>query len=221
MIDAEELTAAVERDGAPADDRSSVVDDALECEQRVGYFDGKPLVGGDSVELALGDDPTPAYDHYPEPSDLLLPSATGFLQDLADATESVADAAAEVNADTSTVRKAFDIHGVEPPDGDSSTEEADDSIGYLILPSGEELPLSLLDDPVHGDKIVLASLLSMGMGVEEIALWLSRETGDRVTEGEIRDSARQCSLLGEPRDSPADGQRTDGQRVDIPPTRDM
>jgi|GEM_PF-1563910 len=218
-ISAKAVANAAERDGAPADDRPQYVDEALKAERRVGWREGKPLVPhpSDADDVKLGDDLTEAYEHYPRFDDLLLPSAADFLQRLSNAVGSVEEAAEETNTDKATVRKAFDLHGVEPS-GDGVEESTSDP-DVVRLPSGEELPVDALSDEPWTDKLLLAQLLSDGMGVGEIALYLSRELRTQVTESDVREACRDNSLIGTPREEPQEEHRTSGHRASVPKKR--
>lgn len=197
-ISSDNLEAAKGRDGAPAEDRPQYVDESLHYRKRVGWHDGLPVVepSGDYETPKLGEPVAPLYDHYKRGESLLLPEAGSFLSRLFDAEEiqRVEDAADELQADVETVRKAAELHGLEPPT-ESSDNEGDSGRKKLRLPSGETVPLTLLNDPPHEDKLVLAQLLSEGMGVGEIANYLSREGDERVTEADVTEAAQSHGLL--------------------------
>lgn len=213
-ISATALLEAQQRDGEAADDRPEYVEDALTMPRRVGYREGLPLVepeGGLDDDTRLGDDVGPLYEHYKRGDSLLRPDAGSFVRRLfeADAVESVADAAEELNSDPETVRKATNLHGVDlPTEGGADDAE---TVEELELPSGESLPLALLTDPPHRDKLVLAQLLSAGMSVDELARYLSNELDERVTASEIRQAAEDAKLLG--------GGSDDGVSTPIPPAK--
>lgn len=195
-ISASALLEARERDGAAAEDRSDVVDDALEADREVGWREGKPLVShpdGADDGLEIGEDPTEAYNHYVRGDGLLRPDAGDFLRRLCEAVDTVAEAAEETQTDESTIRKACRLHGIEPPVDD--VEDDAPTVEEISLPSGESIPQALLEEPPHRDKLVLATLLSLGMSVGEIARYLSRETDERVTEAEVRAAAEEHRLL--------------------------
>lgn len=197
-ISSDNLEAAKARDGAPAKDRPQYVDESLRYHKRIGWKDGLPVVepSGDYETPKLGEDVTPLYEHYKRGESLLLPEAGAFLSRLFDADEiqSVSDAADELQTDAKIIRKALRLHGLEPPSGDSDSEGSGGR-RKLRLPSGETVPLTVLSDPPHEDKLVLAQLLSDGMGVAEIARYLSRETDTHATADDVRDAAREHSLL--------------------------
>lgn len=199
-ISATALLEARERDGEGADDRPEYVEEALTPDKRVGYRDGLPLVeppeGLETNDTRLGDDVGPLYEHYRRGDDLLLPEAGGFLRRLfkSEHVESIADVAEELNTERETVEKAANLHGIDvPTEGDA--DDGTETVEELELPSGERVPLALLSDPTHRDKLVLAQLLSVGMSVEEIARYLSKELDDRVTPAEVREAAQDASLL--------------------------
>jgi len=178
-------------DGSGLEERPEYVADALEADRVVGYREQKPLVPHPDCAddgLQYGDDTTEAYSHYKRGESLLLPESGDFLRELMDRVESVADAAEETNTDTATIRKACRLHGLQPPEasGDDVTEDGDDS---LVLPSGESVPF----DPLH--PLTLAQLLSDGFSCSEAAQYLSREGSERVSEADVREAAREHSLL--------------------------
>jgi len=199
-ISATALLEARQRDGEPAEDRSDRVEASLTYDKRVGYRDGLPLVepsdGLEQSEKRLGEDVSSLYEHYVRGDSLLLPTAGDFLRRLfkADEIESVEDAADELNTDTSTVSKAVSLHGIDVDVADTSDDD-EKTIEELTLPSGERIPLALLAEEPHTDKLLLAQLLSVGMGVEEIALYLSKELDENVTPSDVRRAAEDARLL--------------------------
>lgn len=199
-ISSDKLLRARKRDGRPSNDRPQYVEDALTMDRRVGFKEGAPLVEhptGADTALRLGEDVSEAYDHYRRGEELLKPQAHDFLQSLFDAPEirSFEDAAAELNTDTSTVETAARLHGLNPPERDEDATEEDGGGNSIRLPSGERIPIEVLSEPLWTDKLVIAQLFSDGMGVREIARYLSDETGSKITPSDVREGARECGIL--------------------------
>lgn len=203
------LVEARERDGEATDDRPEYVEEALTPDKRVGYRDGLPLVeppeGLETSDMRLGDDVGALYEHYRRGESLLLPEAGNFLRRLFESehVESVADAAEELNTERETVEKATNLHGIDVPT-EGGAEEDTETIEELELPSSERIPLALLSDPPHRDKLVLAQLLSVGFSMEESAQYLSKETGERVTSSDVRTACQEHNLLSGGGDSTAE-----------------
>jgi len=197
-----------ENGGDGLDDRPEYVSDALSLPRRVGWQKGKPLVPrgqGANDGLQLGD--SADYSHYVRGSDLLRPDAGSFLKSLFEAEEvtSLADASEELNSDRETVKRAADLHEVEIPDGEESADQ--EQAEGVKLPSGETVPF----DATH--PLVLGQLLSDGMGVEEVALYLSEETGENLTPSDVREAAQEYDLLDGRRGSALTQAIPDGERT--------
>jgi hypothetical protein len=182
-----------ENDGSGVSNRPEYVEDALSHDTKVGYREGKPVVEPPSdvdTDLKLGDDVGPLYDHYIRGDNLLLPESGGFLRELFDSNhiESVDHAASELNTDTETVLKAAELHGIEIP-VESQDSEVSEKDMQLKLPSGETIPF----DPLH--PLPLSQLLSDGLSIEEISLYLSEQSRDRVTPAEVREKGQKHNFF--------------------------
>ncbi|MFU1781481.1 hypothetical protein ACM16X_08875 [Haloarcula japonica] len=227
------LTRLEDVDGDAFEERPQYVEDALEAPRKVGKHDGKPLVSDGDIDLKLGDNPRPHYEHYPSADDMLLPPAGDFLYELAEQPEiwDTADIADELNVDEERVEKALELHGITigvfegsvSADGsDSSTasdgtdadeEEQSEMANGVPLPSGETVSKSLLSDPVYTDKLLLSALFGNGMSVREVSLYLSEYTDENPSVSDIRDAAEEHSILGDGTDESGLRRGPRGKRV--------
>lgn len=189
------LRKLAEWDGSTMDDRSDRVAALLDMPVKAGHGNGRPLVPPEDgrPEATITDDPSELYGHYP--SDPLRPSAGDFLHKLAERAGGVSEMADELNCREDRLRRALDIHGIEPPsDGDGGDDDETD-ISTVELTSGEQYPVALSGGDVHEDKLLLAALASAGLSLHEIAAYLSEQTQTDVSASEVRAAAREVGLL--------------------------
>lgn len=182
--------------GSAAEDRPDYVDEALAAKVRVGRGFGKPVVappGGRDSDLHLGD--SGDYSHYLDRDEIIRPGddVKAFLSDLFDAVNSISDASDETNIPEDRLETAADLHGIDTPDGGEGAS-TDTQVDAVELPSGEQIPPSILDEPVHGDKVVLSALASMGMSTDEITRYLAEQGFDADTHS-VRQECRRHNLL--------------------------
>lgn len=174
----------------------------LNQKKRVGHRNGLPLVEHpDDVDtdVKLGESVDHLYEHYPNTDDdLYLPAAGEFLDELMKVVDTVDEAADEAGVSVNTLRRAMDLHGINPPEP-SERDDSDDDSGGIRLPSGEVAPWG------PTSPLVVAQLLSDGMSYTEAARYLSRESGESVTAEDIREVTESL-----------DGEATDGVESRVP-----
>lgn len=200
-ISSTKILEARARNGAAAEERPSYVSDALSPDIRLGFRQGRPIVeppSGRDDSLTLGDSDN--YSHYIRRDELLKPQAGAFLSELfnSDLIESVEAAAEELQTDEETVRKAANLHGIDIPEPPADGAGDSKQLKELQLPSGESIPIAVLENPPWKDKLVLTQLLATdGLSTAEAARYLSRELDSNPTEADIRRAAENCQLLSD------------------------
>ena len=210
-------------------DRGDVPDEALEAleptEERVGFGIGASLVKG-------GQNPTD-HTHYPTGADVLKPSASDTLAELADHPKvaSIEDVADELDTSEDTVAKALRLHGIEEPQGDTAEDVPED---VIHLPMHGRVDLAHVRTPVWRDARVLEHLaVRCQYGVADIKTVLERERnrgrpGSKprwtVREKDIKDALRNIGLMEsgeeEPRTAENDDLRLGGASHDFSETQD-
>lgn len=201
----EEIAAAREREGQPRADRPAAVDDALEENgERVGFQAGEPLA----------DRP---YSQYATGEDILRPEASDVLEAVArhELVGDVDDVADELNATESTVRKAFELHGVDTPtDGGSVDTVAEDEIE---LPLHGTVNVDHLRTPIHEDARLLEHLyVECGLGVAELREFLETQMNHGRDPEQSRWGVREADTRGALEDV---GLLEDGDNGKVDPKR--
>jgi hypothetical protein len=177
-MNAEDLQAARERDGAAAEDRPARVDEILEPKERIGYKNELPLLDRE-------------YSAYPEGDDILRPEAGDALETLADhpLVSGVEDMSDELNTPVGKVEKATDLHAVELPEDGFDVEVDTSRLDTLI----GDIP----EDMVSSENPILTAILYVekGLGTGEIADVLGEVTDSNVREADVRQALTDARVL--------------------------
>jgi len=196
VFDTAAVESARERGGEAREDRPEEAETALEVEDtRVGFQCG--------VELLERD-----YAEYPTGEDTLRPEAGDVLEALADhdMVGSVEDIGDELRAEPSTVEKALELHGVEPPT-EGQSEGVEEREGEIMVPLVGVVPTDHLRTPVFEDARLLEHLyIRCGYGIDEIQEYISTQMNLgrgpeksrwTVRRSQIRDALEAVGLLEE------------------------
>jgi len=174
MFDGDALREARKRDGSAAQDRPAEVDEVLAPRERVGYKDELPLLDRE-------------YSAYPEGDELLRPSQGDTLRTLAthDMVGSVGDMAKELNTTEKRVRKAVDLHGINPDGKDFDVEVSTSRLEALV----GDIPEGIV---TSSNPITVAILyVDKGLSTDEIAEIM----GEGVREAVVRQTLVDARVL--------------------------
>lgn len=163
MFSNKDLQKARRRDGAKDEERSEEIEELLTPNERVGFKEGKSLLGC-------------PYSEVPRHDAVLKPSARDALADLLDhnLVTSIEDVAAELATDEAKIERALELHDLSAPTETFNVEVTTDRLSGLV-----DLPERM----VAPDNSILVCTLYVdrGLSIEEIRDVIGEAADDNVT----------------------------------------